>query len=175
MRMMSAPDHRGPPSLQTRLQAGSRRLPQLVAGPVALVAIVLCGLLVPVPQFASADDAKRPGMMPIARDTPLTEKHVYPPGVALGGFDGAYTEGTVYKPSAVAGSRVAFWASEPGLLRSFNYPIDEFVYVLEGDVVTIDADGTRREFHPGDTFIIPKGWVGTWDMKTPFKKIIVNL
>ena len=169
MRMTSASAHHIPPGLQT----GSRGWPQLVARPVAL-AIVLCGLLAPVPQLASAEDAQHPGMIPIARDTPLTEKHVYPPGVALGGFDGAYLEGTVYKSGAVAGSRVAFWGSEPGLLRSFNYPIDEFVYVLEGDVVTIDANGTRREFHPGDTFIIPKGWVGTWDMKTRFKKIIVN-
>ena len=30
------------------------------------------------------------------------------------------------------------------------------------------------EFHPGDAFVIPKGWVGTWDMTTRFKKIIVN-
>ena len=165
MRMTSAPAHRSPPRLSpARLQTGSRGWPQLVARPVALVAIVVCGLLAPVPQLASADDAKHPGMIPIARDTPLTEKHVYPPGIALGGFDGAYTEGTVYKPSVVAGNRVAFWASEPGVLQSRNYPIDEFVFVLVGDVVTIDADGTRRVFHPGDTFIIPKGWVGTWDM-----------
>jgi hypothetical protein len=27
---------------------------------------------------------------------------------------------------------------------------------------------------PGDAFVIPKGWAGTWDMKTHFKKIIVN-
>jgi hypothetical protein len=33
---------------------------------------------------------------------------------------------------------------------------------------------TRHEFHPGDALVIPKGWVGTWDMKTRFKKIIVN-
>jgi uncharacterized cupin superfamily protein len=56
--------------------------------------------------------------------------------------------------------------SEPGALKAGNYPLDEFVYVLEGDVVTLDADGTRHEFHPGDALVIPKGWVGLWDMKT---------
>src|SRR5712664_865627 len=73
-----------------------------------------------------------------------------------------------------AGNKVAFWGSEAGALKAGNYPLDEFVYVLEGDLVTVDADGTRHEFHPGDALVIPKGWAGTWDMKTRFKKIIVN-
>ena len=64
--------------------------------------------------------------------------------------------------------------SEPGALKAGNYPLDEFVYVLEGDVVNLDADGTRHEFHRGDALVIPKGWVGIRDMKTRFKTIIVN-
>jgi uncharacterized cupin superfamily protein len=40
--------------------------------------------------------------------------------------------------------------------------------------VTTDADGTQHEFHAGDVRILPKGWVGVWDMKTRFKKTIVN-
>jgi len=51
------------------------------------------------------------------------------------------------------------WGSEAGVLKAGNYPLNEFVYVLEGDLVTT---------------VIPKGWVRTWDMKTRFKKIIVN-
>lgn len=39
---------------------------------------------------------------------------------------------------------------------------------------TTDADGTRHEIRVGDTFVLPKEWVGTWDMKAHFKKIIVN-
>jgi len=45
---------------------------------------------------------------------------------------------------------------------------------LQGEVVTIDADGTRHVIHPGDAVIIPKAWAGTWNMETRFKKIIVN-
>jgi uncharacterized cupin superfamily protein len=78
------------------------------------------------------------------------------------------------RPGVFAGNKVALWGSEAGALKAGNYPLDEFVYVLEGDLVTVDADGSRHEFHPGDAFVIPKGWAGTWDMKTRFKKIIVN-
>jgi len=45
---------------------------------------------------------------------------------------------------------------------------------VDVDLVAQHTDGTRHEFHPGDAFVIPKGWVGIWDMKTPFKTIIVN-
>ena len=104
----------------------------------------------------------------------LTERAVYPPGIAVGSFDGAYAMATMYKSGVFAGNKVAFWGSEAGALKAGSYPLDEFVYVLEGDLVTVDADGTRHEFHPGDALVIPKGWAGTWDMKTRFKKIIVN-
>ncbi len=80
----------------------------------------------------------------------------------------------MYKSGVFAGNKVAFWASEAGALKAGNYPLDEFMYILEGDLVTVDADGTRHEFHPGDALVIPKGWAGIWDMKTRFKKIIVN-
>jgi uncharacterized cupin superfamily protein len=124
--------------------------------------------------LAVAAENVRSGIVPIPLSTPLTERAVYPPGVPVGDFDGAYKMATMYKSGVYAGNRVAFWESEAGVLRSFNYPMDEFIYVLEGNVVTTDADGTRHEFRVGDTFVLPKGWVGTWDMKTHFKKIIVN-
>ena len=124
--------------------------------------------------IAIAAENVRAGIVPIPLGTPLTERAVYPPGVPVGDFDGAYKMATMYKSGVYAGNKVAFWESEAGVLRSFNYPMDEFIYVLEGNVVTTDADGTRHEFGVGDTFVLPKGWVGTWDMKTHFKKIIVN-
>ena len=117
---------------------------------------------------------KAPGIVPISLKTPMTESLVYPPGIAVPPFDGAYKLAKVYLSGVFAGNKVAFWESEAGVLKASNYPQDEFIYVLEGTVVTTDADGTQREFHAGDVFILPKGWVGVWDMKTRFKKIIVN-
>jgi uncharacterized cupin superfamily protein len=123
---------------------------------------------------AAAADNAGPRIMPVPPGTVLTDHFVYPPQVPVGTFDGAYTEATVYKSGVFAGNRVAFWASEAGALRSFSFPKDEFVYVLEGTVVTTGLDGTKHAFHPGDTFVLPKGWAGMWDMKTRFKKMIVN-
>jgi len=148
----------------------------LVIASVALIAVGGVATLVTLgPKSASAaDEVSHPGIVRIPLDTSLTERAVYPPGIALGNFNGAYTMATMYKSGVFAGNKVAFWGSEAGALKAGNYPLDEFVYVLEGDLVTVDADGTRHEFHPGDAFVIPKGWAGTWDMKTRFKKIIVN-
>jgi uncharacterized cupin superfamily protein len=123
---------------------------------------------------AAAAETAGPRIVPVPPGTPLTDRFVYPPQVPVGTFDGAYIEATVYKSGVFAGNRVAFWESEAGALRSFSFPKDEFVYVLEGTVITTETDGTKHEFHPGDTFVLPKGWAGLWDMKTHFKKMIVN-
>jgi uncharacterized cupin superfamily protein len=123
---------------------------------------------------AAAADNAGPPIVPVPLSTPLTDRFVYPPQVPVGSHDGAYKEATVYKSGVFAGNRVAFWESEAGALRSFSFPKDEFIYVLEGTVVTTETDGTKHEFRPGDTFVLPKGWVGLWDMKTRFKKMIVN-
>jgi uncharacterized cupin superfamily protein len=146
----------------------------LPLGLAAVAAVFLLGFGVGVSWRPAAAADASPHIAPVPLNTPLTDHLVYPPSVAVGNFDGAYTEATVYKSGIHAGDRVAFWASEAGALRATSFPRDEFVYVLEGSVVTTDADGTQHEFHPGDAFVIPKGWVGLWDMKTGFKKLIVN-
>lgn len=155
-----------------------RRATTLRWAGIAIAVVVAVGgsLTVTVgPGPAGAADARsHPGIVRIALDAPLTERAVYPPGIAVGNFDGAYALATQYKSGVFAGNKVALWGSEAGALKAGNYPLDEFVYVLEGELVTVDGDGTRHEFHGGDTFVIPKGWAGTWDMKSRFKKIIVN-
>lgn len=117
---------------------------------------------------------KPPAIIPMARETALNETGVYPPEMRVGGFHGRYTMATINKSAVLPGNMVAFWASEAGVLKTDNYPKDEFIILLEGHLVTTDAEGTRREFRAGDTFILPKGWAGTWDMKTKVKKISVN-
>jgi uncharacterized cupin superfamily protein len=158
------------------LNARRRALKWIGLVTASAVLIVVGGLatLVTLGSKPAVGEGSHPGIVRIPLDTQLTERAVYPPGIALGNFDGAYTMATMYKSGVFAGNKVAFWGSEAGALKAGNYPLDEFVYVLEGDVVTVDTDGARHEFHPGDAFIIPKGWAGTWDMKTRFKKIIVN-
>ena len=62
------------------------------------------------------------------------------------------------------------WQSGPGILRTDGYPHDEYCLVLEGHLVITNRSGGREEFSPGDTFVIPKGWTGTWNMTARFKK-----
>jgi uncharacterized cupin superfamily protein len=146
---------------------------------IASAALIAVGGLAPLvtlgPKPAgAAGEGSHPGIVRVPLDAQLTERGVYPPEIPVGNFDGAYALATTYKSGVFAGNKVALWGSEAGALKARNYPLDEFVYVLEGDLVTVDADGARHEFHPGDAFVIPKGWAGLWDMKTRFKKIIVN-
>lgn len=120
----------------------------------------------------SANDV--PGILPIPHSLAMTEKGTYPPQALIGNFNGEHERVVVTKSEVHSGNRVVIWQSKAGALKVENYPRDEFVYVLEGQLVTIDKNQTRREFKPGDTFVIPKGWAGVWEMKTDFKKIYVH-
>lgn len=49
----------------------------------------------------------------------------------------------------------------------------ETFYVLEGAGALTDADGTRHDFGPGDTVILPKGWHGRWEVLERIHKVWV--
>ncbi|MEX2481720.1 MAG: cupin domain-containing protein [Gammaproteobacteria bacterium] len=98
-----------------------------------------------------------PGITPIPLDTAATETFQYPENMRVGAFDGSYREAVAFPSTSFPAGRVAFWAAQAGTLRSNGYPVDEFVYVIEGELDTIDDDGTTRSFGPGATFVIPKG------------------
>lgn len=101
----------------------------------------------------------------------------YPPEmVAKGqhGFDGAYDERTAFQTTDKQYS-VRLWESAPGVLQTDGYPFDEYCLVLEGQLEITNPSGQRESFGPGDSFVIPKGWRGTWNMKTHFKKQYIDL
>ncbi len=97
-------------------------------------------------------------------------KEMVPPGQSS--FHGGYGIAKSYQ-SKDEKFVVGLWESGPGLLRTDGYPNDEYVRVLDGDLAITNRDGSKDEFKPGDSFVIPKGWAGTWDMKTKFKKQFV--
>lgn len=119
------------------------------------------------------------GAAPGAKDIPRLDQKATPaePGkypkemVAPGQdeFDGSY-KGKVQYTADDKKLTVALWESGPGVLTTDSYPHDEYCLVLEGHLVVTNRSGTKEEFKPGDSFVIPKGWAGTWDMKTKFKK-----
>ena len=53
------------------------------------------------------------------------------------------------------------------------FPYDEFVVVLEGEVILTDLEGNAQTYREGDSFTVPKGWRGTWDMPVKYREMIV--
>ena len=42
-----------------------------------------------------------------------------------------------------------------------DWPIDEFMLILSGEVEITDSSGRSRVYGPGDAFVMPKGFQGT--------------
>lgn len=54
------------------------------------------------------------------------------------------------------------------------YPVDEFCYILSGQVTITDDTGTET-FSAGECFVIPKGLKCTWEMLETVRKFYVIL
>jgi len=142
-----------------------------IAGTMS-VAVLSCAVIGAGVFTSRADSAAAaPSIARIDRGAAATERGKYPPEMVVGprGFDGAYRTATGYA-STDRRFVVALWESDPGILKTDNYPHDEYCFVITGDLVITNRSGSEQEFHAGDSFVIPKGWAGTWNMKTPFKK-----
>lgn len=69
---------------------------------------------------------------------------------------------------------VAIYEAKPALIDiSDPFPYDEFVLVLEGQVTLTHIDGEKQTFEAGETFLVPKGFLGTWDMPGNYRELIV--
>jgi hypothetical protein len=64
------------------------------------------------------------------------------------------------------------WASEPGAWR-IRYSEEEYCQILEGVSVITDEQGHAVTVRAGESFVIPSGFVGTWEVVEPTKKIYV--
>ena len=69
---------------------------------------------------------------------------------------------------------VSVFAASPAILDvNEPFPYDEFVLVLEGEVTLTNVDGGKQTYKEGETFLVPKGWMGTWDMPVKYREMIV--
>jgi uncharacterized cupin superfamily protein len=57
--------------------------------------------------------------------------------------------------------------------RNRPHEYDEFVLVLNGKLVLTEPDGTTHEFTPGDAFVVPKGYTGTWEQFGSYRELAV--
>lgn len=55
------------------------------------------------------------------------------------------------------------WSSTRGKWR-VRYTENEFCHMLRGSVVLTSDDGERYDFSAGDTFVVPAGFAGTWEV-----------
>lgn len=78
--------------------------------------------------------------------------------------------GKEFYKGAKEGLSVGIWEGKAGILKIDSYPHDEFCVLITGELVITDAKGKSHTYGPGDTFVIPKGFSGTWDMKTTTRK-----
>ncbi len=67
---------------------------------------------------------------------------------------------------------VGLWEAEPGCW-TVEYTEHEFCRILSGRSVLRDAAGAEREVHAGDSFTIPRGFSGQWEVLETTKKIYV--
>lgn len=62
------------------------------------------------------------------------------------------------------------WQSTPGKWR-VRYSENEFCHLTSGRVCIEDEQGRSWSFAAGDTFVVPAGFAGTWQVLEPTSKL----
>ncbi|WP_415264886.1 cupin domain-containing protein [Pseudomonas serbica] len=65
-------------------------------------------------------------------------------------------------------------AYEKTTLKLKDWPIDEYMVIIEGQLEISDEKGNSKIYGPGEAFVMPKGFTGTWRQLTDIKKMTVN-
>jgi uncharacterized cupin superfamily protein len=72
--------------------------------------------------------------------------------------------------------RVSVFESTPATTDHRTRPldVDEFVLVLSGKLILTEQDGTRHEFTPGQTVVLPRGYTGKWTMEGNYRELAIT-
>ena len=68
---------------------------------------------------------------------------------------------------------VSVYESEPSKVFIDGSPYDEFVYILEGRLILTPQGGSAQEYKQGESLVVPKGYVGHWEMPEKYRELIV--
>ena len=63
------------------------------------------------------------------------------------------------------------WEATAGAFRSNCAGYVEFCHILEGSCRIVDPDGTTHSFGAGDSFVLPEGFAGHWEVDERVKKV----
>jgi hypothetical protein len=75
--------------------------------------------------------------------------------------------------SADGATRIGVWECTVGRFTADRTAMAELCHILSGRVTLHDADGTARDFGPGEMFVLPKGWTGEWTIHDRTRKIYI--
>ena len=87
---------------------------------------------------------------------------------------GAHPEQTARNYFSDSGGRffAGIWESTPGRWR-VRYTENEFCHLTRGRIRIEDSAGRQWTFKAGDSFVIPAGFAGTWEVIEPTAKLYV--
>jgi len=105
------------------------------------------------------------------KKAPLDDLPPWPQEVVLSGAN-EHGQKVLHSGNVVA----ALYGAEAARLSvSEPFPYDEYVLVLAGEVTLTSDGGHSKTFGTGDSFLVPKGWTGIWDMPEQYlEKIVVE-
>ena len=139
------------------------------------IAFLLAALLL-VAAVAVAEEEKTGAPAPVRLDAEklaglgLEDFEPFPKEMVLSGRS-KHSYHTFFSGEEVV---VEVYEAQPAKLRIDEpWPYDEFIYVLSGKLVLTDARGEVTEFVAGESLVVPKGFVGTWDMQGNFRELVV--
>jgi len=72
---------------------------------------------------------------------------------------------------------VSIFESTPAKTNHRKRPtdVDEFVYVLSGKLILTEPNGTKHEYRPGDSLVLPVGYTDTWEMQGNYRELVVEM
>ncbi|MBT3993900.1 MAG: DUF861 domain-containing protein [Gammaproteobacteria bacterium] len=66
------------------------------------------------------------------------------------------------------------WQCEPGILK-LDLDVTEFCHILQGHWILTSESGLVVEVKAGDSFVFPKGWKGTAEVKETIRKVYMMI
>jgi len=118
-----------------------------------------------------AETSKGAGTFPIDRDAPLSPS-APPPAQFVKGEMPDCQNIKVFE-DVEARFRAGIWGTTPHVRLSRPHPVDELMYILEGEAEVTDADGSTLSISAGDAIFVARGVVNQLALRTPLKKIFV--
>jgi len=90
--------------------------------------------------------------------------------------DGVADErGHIFFTNATGNVTVGVWQCTPCTEITRDYPYDQLCFVLEGTTTITDESGHTETYKPGDAFVIPRGFNGSFKMTGNFKNYFITV